>query len=72
MTDPKNMVAAYMRFLFLYKSKNYGEIVGVSIACAEITNNINQGIPFPMCMQKNMHAVNWNTNSVFKHKIVQF
>ena len=51
MTDPKNMAAAYMQFLFLYRSKKYGKIVGVSIACAQITNNINQGIAFPMCMQ---------------------
>jgi uncharacterized protein YuzE len=29
-----------------------GKIVGVSIACAQITNNINQGIAFPTCMQK--------------------
>jgi hypothetical protein len=27
------------------------KIVGVSIACAQITNNINQEIVFPMCMQ---------------------
>jgi hypothetical protein len=76
MADPKNMAAAcmrflflyrsknygkivgvsiacaqIMRFLFLYRSKNYGKIVGVSIACAQITNNINQEIVFPMCMQ---------------------
>jgi hypothetical protein len=25
MTDPKNMAAACMRFLFLYRSKNYGK-----------------------------------------------
>jgi hypothetical protein len=36
-----------------------------------ITNIISQGIVFPMCMQ-NMHLVNLYTNSVFKHKIVQF
>jgi hypothetical protein len=41
MTDPKNMAAACIQFLFLYISKNYGKIVGVSIACAQITNNIN-------------------------------
>jgi hypothetical protein len=41
MTDPKNMAAACTRFLFLYKSKNHGKIVRVSIACAQITNNIN-------------------------------
>jgi hypothetical protein len=29
MIDPKNMAAACMRFLFLYRSKNYGKIVGV-------------------------------------------
>jgi hypothetical protein len=46
MTDPKNMVAACMRFLFLYRSKNYGKIVEVSIACAQIKNSINQGISF--------------------------
>jgi hypothetical protein len=46
------MAAACMRFLFLYRSKNYGKIVGVSIACAQITNNINQEIAFLMCMQK--------------------
>jgi hypothetical protein len=76
MADPKNMAAACMRFLFLYRSKNYGKIVGVSIACAQImrflflyrsknyekivavsiaytqiTNNINQEVAFPMCMQ---------------------
>jgi hypothetical protein len=44
MTDPKNMAVACMRFIFLYRSKNYGKIVGVSIACAQITNNINQRI----------------------------
>jgi hypothetical protein len=27
------------------------KIVGASIACAQITNSINQGIAFPMCMQ---------------------
>jgi hypothetical protein len=52
MTDPKNMAVACMQFLFLYRSKNYGKIVGVSIACTQIRNNINQGIVFPMCMQK--------------------
>jgi hypothetical protein len=26
MADPKNMVAAFMQFLFLYKSKNYGKM----------------------------------------------
>jgi hypothetical protein len=31
--------------------REYGKIVGISIACAQITNNINQGIAFPMCMQ---------------------
>jgi hypothetical protein len=36
----------------LYRSKNYGKIVGVSIACVQITNNIIQGIAFPMCIQK--------------------
>jgi hypothetical protein len=51
MTDPKNMAVACMQFLFLYRSKNYGKIVGVSIACAQIMNNINQGIAFPMCKQ---------------------
>jgi hypothetical protein len=52
MTDPKNMAAARMRFLFLYRSKNYGKILGVSIACTQIRDIINQGIAFPMCMQK--------------------
>jgi hypothetical protein len=46
------MAAACMRFLFLYRSKNYGKIVKVSIACAQIMNSINQGIAFPMSMQK--------------------
>jgi hypothetical protein len=41
MTDPKSMATACMRFLFLYRSKNYGKIVRVSIACAQITKNIN-------------------------------
>jgi hypothetical protein len=36
MADLKNMAAACMRFLFLYRSKNYGKIVRVSIACAQI------------------------------------
>jgi hypothetical protein len=36
MADPKNMVATCMRFIFLYRSKNYGKIVEVSIACAQI------------------------------------
>jgi hypothetical protein len=40
-----------MGFLFLYRFKNYGKIVGVSVACAQITNIINQGIAFLMCMQ---------------------
>jgi hypothetical protein len=35
------MADACMQFLFLYRSKNYGKIVGVSITCAQITNNIN-------------------------------
>jgi hypothetical protein len=30
------MAAACMPFLFLYRSKKYGKIVGVSIACAQI------------------------------------
>jgi hypothetical protein len=51
MVDPKSMAVACMQFLFLYRSKNYGKIVRVSIACAQITNSINQGITFPMCMQ---------------------
>jgi hypothetical protein len=51
MTDPKNIAVVCMWFLFLYISKNYGKIVGVSIACTQITNSINQGIAFPMCMQ---------------------
>jgi hypothetical protein len=41
MTNPKNMAATCMRFLFLYRSKNYDKIVGVFIACAQITNCIN-------------------------------
>jgi hypothetical protein len=52
MTNPKNMAATCMQFLFLYRSKNYGKIVGVFIACAQITNNTNQGIAFPMCIKK--------------------
>jgi hypothetical protein len=45
-------MAACMQFLFLYRSKNYGKIVRVFIACAQITNNINQGFTFPIYMQK--------------------
>jgi hypothetical protein len=48
----ENIAAACMRFLFLYRSKNYDKIVGVSIACAQITNNKNQGIAFPMFCSK--------------------
>jgi hypothetical protein len=46
------MAAACMQFLFLYTDpKIMAKIVGVSIACAHITNSINQRIVFPMCMQ---------------------
>jgi hypothetical protein len=64
MADPKNMAAACMWFLFLYRSKNYGKIVKVSIAYANYKQHKSRN-----CLS-NVHAVNWYTNSVFKHKIV--
>jgi hypothetical protein len=48
MTDSKNMAAACMRFLFLYRSKKYGKIVGISIVCA----NMAKSWEFPLHARK--------------------
>jgi hypothetical protein len=58
MTDPKNMAVACMQFLFLYRSKNYGKIVGV-FHC--MRKNYEQH-KLKNCLSnvhaKNMHASN--------------
>jgi hypothetical protein len=51
MADPKTWQPHAYDFYFYTDPKIMAKIVGVSIACAQITNNINQGIAFPMCMQ---------------------
>jgi hypothetical protein len=49
MTDPKIWQPHACGLYFYIDPKIMTKIVGVSIACAQITNNINQGIAFPMC-----------------------
>jgi hypothetical protein len=49
--DPKTWQPLACGFYFYIDTKIMAKIVGVSIACAQITNNINQEIVFPMCMQ---------------------
>jgi hypothetical protein len=51
MTDPKTWQPHACIFYFYTDPKIMAKIVGVSIACVQITNSINQGIVFPMCMQ---------------------
>jgi hypothetical protein len=51
MTDPKTWQSHACGFYFYTDPKIMVKIVEVSIACAQITNNINQGIALPMCMQ---------------------
>jgi hypothetical protein len=53
MTDPKNMAAACMRFLFLYKSKNYGKNRG-SFYCMRANYEQHK---LRNCLS-NVHAVN--------------
>jgi hypothetical protein len=51
MTDPKIWQPHACGFYFYTDPKIMAKIVGVSIACTQITNIINQGITFPMYMQ---------------------
>jgi hypothetical protein len=51
MTDPKIWQPHACGFYFYTDPKIMAKIVGVYIACAQITNSINQGIAFPMCIQ---------------------